>query len=234
MHLSHYALLATFLLGAGSSASAQVVVVSAPKEPSLLTFTRDWSRVSSLGDLRAIPLRAQDIEVRAWGGYGLTATQAIVLRRGNGVWSARSARLVPCSLEVPISVGDTASEATLRQFVAEARKNCGATRGDVRLGARLIVADTLEVERLSASSAAINRAWTRAVRAGLLTLPPEVKRQWLMMDGFTYVIEVRQGDRYRAVEIEHVEKPEVAADSLVKKVYAALVGVPGFAERRRR
>jgi hypothetical protein len=208
-----------------------VVVVSAPKEPSLLAITREWSRASTLGDLRELNLGSADIEVRAWGGYGLTSTQAGVLRRDNGQWSARRARLIHCTLQVPIPVGDTASESTLRQFVADAKKKCGAVRGDVSRRARVIEADTLGVESISVSSAAIDSAWNNAVRAGLLTLPPKVDRKWLMLDGFTYVIEVRQGKQYRAVEIEHLEHPEVATDTLVKKVYAALVRIPAFAKR---
>jgi hypothetical protein len=119
----------------------------------------------------------------------------------------------------------------LRQFVADARKQCGASRGDVTRGARIISADTIEVESLRVASAVIDTAWTRAVRAGLLTLPAQVEREWIMMDGFTYVIELRYGNRYRAVEIEHVEKPEVVADAVVQEVHAALVGISEFAER---
>ena len=86
MRPSHYITLAIALLGPACDASAQVVIVSAPKEPSLLTVTREWSRASTLGDLREIHLDSSDIEVRAWGGYGLTSTQAMVLRRESGRW----------------------------------------------------------------------------------------------------------------------------------------------------
>jgi hypothetical protein len=229
-----YAILAALLIGPVSAIHAQVMVVSAPKEPSLLTMTRDWSRASTLGDLREIDLRSEDIEVRACGGYGLTSTEATVLRRDNGEWSARRAWLVNCTLHVPIPVGDTASELTMQQFVAEARRDCGGTRGDVSRGALVISADTLGVEALTASSAAIDSVWNTAVLAGLFALPSHVERKWMMVDGFTYVIEVRQGNLYRAVEIEHLEHPEVAADSVVKQVYAALAAVPGFAKRRGR
>jgi hypothetical protein len=43
-----------------------------------------------------------------------------------------------------------------------------------------------------------------------------------MMDGFSYVIEVRRGAEYRASSIEQVDKPEVPADAQVKRVYEAL------------
>jgi hypothetical protein len=218
---------------AACSVSAQAVIVSAPKDPSLLTVTREWSRASSLGDLRAIHLNTSDIEVRAWGGYGLTSTEVMVLRRERGQWSARRARLVPCSIQVPIPVGDTASAATLRRFMADARRECGAVHGDVSRGARIVAADTLAVESLAVAEATIDSAWNGAVAAGLLRLPPRVERKWVMMDGFTYVIEVRQGKRYRAAVIEHVEHPEVAADSLVKKVYAALLSFSGTSRNAR-
>ena len=117
--------------------------------------------------------------------------------------------------------------------MADARKKCGAVHGDVSRGARIVSADTLAVESLAVAEAAIDSAWKRAVGAGLLKLPPRVERKWMMLDGFTYVIEVRQGDRYRAMEIEHLKHPEVAADSIVRKVYAALVNLPGNSRRER-
>jgi hypothetical protein len=43
-----------------------------------------------------------------------------------------------------------------------------------------------------------------------------------MDDGITYVIELRRGDEYRAAEIEHLERPEVVADTQVEQVYAAV------------
>jgi hypothetical protein len=229
MQTIRYALLLSLLIGA-ESAAAQVVVASEPKEPSLLSLARSWSRESALGDLRELDLGHQDIEVRAWGGFGLTSTRAIVLRRVDGQWSARRAQLVDCTLRVPIPVGDTASETTLRAFASEARRKCGASRGDVSRGAMIISADTLRVESRAASSAAIDTAWKNAVAAGLLTLPARMERNWHMLDGFTYVLEIRQGNIYRAVEIEHLDRPEAPADSVVKKAYAALTRIPGFAE----
>jgi hypothetical protein len=86
------------------------------------------------------------------------------------------------------------------------------------------------VEPLAASSAAIDSAWKKAIAAGLLTLPARVERSWHMLDGFTYVLEIRQGNLYRAVEIEHLDRPEAPTDSIVKKAYTALTGIPGFAQ----
>ena len=74
---------------------AQARVLSEPPEPSLLNITRQWSRASTLGDLRELRTSAGDLELRVWGGYGLTTgTQAVVLRRTGGQWSAFLARVM--------------------------------------------------------------------------------------------------------------------------------------------
>ena len=90
-------------------------------------------------------------------------------------------------------------------------------------GALIFNADTLAITALEAESRTIERAWDSAVREGLLTLPPMVSRTWRMMDGFSYVIEVRRGAEYRASSIEHVDKPEAPADAEVQRVYDALM-----------
>jgi hypothetical protein len=43
-----------------------------------------------------------------------------------------------------------------------------------------------------------------------------------MLDGSTYLVEVRRGKEYRAAAIERLETPEVEADAQIKAVYAAL------------
>src|SRR3954464_112741 len=71
----------------------QARVVSAPSEPSLLNITRTWSHASILGDLRELRTRSDYLELRVWGGYDVAETQAVVLRRTDGRWSAFLARV---------------------------------------------------------------------------------------------------------------------------------------------
>ena len=200
----------------------QARVVSAPAEPSLLNLTTAWSRASTLGDLRELRARSDYLELRVWRGYGLSETQAVVVRRTDGRWSASLARVIRCEIQIPRSVGDTASQTTMRRYVAEARRKCGTPVADVGAGARIITADTLVVQQLDVPESEMETAWKDALGAGVLQLPGRVKRTWTMDDGITYLIELRRGDEYRAAEIEHLERPEVEADTQVKQVYAAV------------
>jgi hypothetical protein len=200
----------------------QARVVSAPPEPSLLNITRTWSRASTLGDLRELRTRSDYLELRVWGGYGFAETQAVVLRRSDGHWSAFLARVIRCEIQIPTSVADTASQTTMRRYVAEARHNCGASVADVSAGARIITTDTLVVEQLDVQEPEIETAWKAALDAGLLQLPARVKRSSPVLGDFTYVIELRRGDEYRAAEIERLDRAEVEADTQVKQLYAAV------------
>ena len=215
-----------FLLAASmavaQTAFAQARVVSEPSEPSLLSLTRGWSRASSLGDLREARTRPDHLELRVWAGYDSSTTQAIAIRRAEGRWSAFVARVLRCELQVPVAVYDTASAATMRQFVAEARRHCGTTVRDIGAGARIITADTVVVAQLALPDSTIERAWNAAVSAGVLDMPGRAQRAAPPGDGFTYVIETRRGNDYRASEIERVEPPATDADRAVQQVYAAL------------
>src|SRR5262245_55198524 len=89
--------------------AGQARVVSAPSEPSLLNITTGWARASTLGDLRDLRVPGDYLELRVWHGYGQSETQATVLRRAQGHWSASVARVIRCELQIPNAVGDTAS-----------------------------------------------------------------------------------------------------------------------------
>lgn len=201
---------------------AQARVASAPDEPSLLNLTTAWSRASTLGDLRELRTRSDYLELRVWRGFGESETQAVVLRRTDGHWSASLARVIRCEIQIPKSVGDTASVTTMRGYVAQARRACGTSVADVGAGARIITTDTLVVQQLDVPESEIEMAWKDALSAGVLQLPGRVKRNRTMDDSITYVIELRRGDEYRAAEIEHLERPEVEADTQVKQIYAAV------------
>ena len=201
---------------------AQARTESAPVDNYLLEISQRWGQDSPLGDARTLTLAPDGIELRVWGGYGLTATRGIIVRRNRGVWRGWVAEVHTCSLAVPIPVGDTASEATAAVFRERARRECGRERKDSLSSGAIFSVDTLETREIR-DPRALARAWENAVKAGLLTLPPEVKRSWVMLDGFGYVVEVRRGQQYRASVIEHVQKPEVEADRQVQAVYRAVL-----------
>lgn len=200
---------------------AQARVVSAPREPSLLNLTSGWARASTLGDLRELRLSGDHLELRVWRGYGAAETQATILRRADGHWSASFARVIRCEIQVPSAVADTASSATMRRFVAEARRQCGQSAVDVAPGARLLATDTLVVQPLAVPETDIEAAWKDAESAGVLQLPGRVEQSAAPAGDVTFLIEVRRGDSYRATEIAEVDPPRVKADSQVRRIYAA-------------
>lgn len=222
MTRSPIAVVAALIVACSRLAIAQARVVSAPSEPSLLNLTRNWSRASMLGDLRELKTASDYVELRVWYGFGLVETDAVVLRRSGGTWSAFHARVMRCEIQIPRPVAETASRATMQRYVAEARRNCGTAINDVGAGARIITADTLIVAPLNVQETEIEEVWKDALSVGAFQLPARVERSRTMLDGFAYVIEVRRGDEYRAAEIEDVDKPEVEADRQVKRIYGAL------------
>jgi hypothetical protein len=201
----------------------QARVSSAPPEPSLLNLTGPWSRASILGDLRELKTGSDHLELRVWGGFGLTmTTQAVVLRRAGGQWSAFLARVMRCEIQVPRSVGDTASRKTMQHYIVEARRQCGVSLSDIGSGVQIITADSLVVDRLSVSDSVVETTWAATMRAGVAELPGRVDRKQVMDDGFTYIVELRRGNDYRASSIQHVEQAESDADRTVKEVYAVV------------
>jgi hypothetical protein len=201
----------------------QARVVSAPPEPSLLVLTSAWSRESMLGDLRELKTDRDHLELRVWGGFGLTTrTQGVVLRRSAGRWSAFLARVNRCEIQISKSVADTASRATTQGYLADARRRCGIPLSDVGPGARILTTDTLMVYRLDLPDSTIESAWTAAERSGVFELPGRVERNRPLDDAFMYVVELRRGGDYRASVIEHVEHPEAKADRQIEDIYAAV------------
>ena len=203
--------------------AAQARVVSEPPEPSLLNITRQWSRASSLGDLREVRAGRGFLELRVWSGYALeTATQGVVLRRVAGQWSAFHAHVLRCEIQIPSPVADTASRETMQGYAAAARRQCGTALTDVGPGSYVVTAESLAVVRLGAPDSVIEGAWTAAVRAGVFQLPGRAERGRVMDDALAYVVELRSGGDYRASVIEHVEPPETRADRQVRDVHAAV------------
>jgi hypothetical protein len=67
----------------------------------------------------------------------------------------------------------------------------------------------------------LNSLWSELVSSGLAELPPRVPREWVMVDGHSFVVEFRTADGYRASVIE-CTKHEVLADTQVQRIGALL------------
>lgn len=205
------------LVLAAGRATAQATSASAPPNNYLVEVTQHWAAGSPLGSLLERRMALDDVELRVWGGYGLTTTTGVILRRTAGRWQAWRAEVVPCSYSVPSQVGDTASRATESLFVRRAHQHCGASLDSSAYVETVYDADTLAITELLAAN--LDAVWRRVVDAGVRELPPRVPRNWVMLDGFTYVIELREGGSYRASAIEALEKPEVEADRQARTIY---------------
>src|SRR5581483_10439917 len=143
------------------------------------------------------------LELRVWGGFALsTETQAVMLRRTNGRWSACLARGMRCELQIPRTSGESASTATIGRYTAQAKQQCGTKLGNVGPGTQIITTDSLVVDSLGVAESAIQDAWAAAERAGVEQLPPRVDRKRNSDDVFKYVVELRTGGDYRASAIE--------------------------------
>lgn len=127
-----------------------------------------------------------------------------------------------CELQIPRVVGETASSATIRHYTAEAKRQCGTKLKDVGPGSQIITTDSLVIDSLGVAESAIENAWAAADQAGVRDLPPRVGHKQGIDDPFMYVVELRDGDEYRASAIEHVNPPETQADRHVQDVYAAV------------
>lgn len=217
--------LAVASLGAATTAStarSQVKILSDPGF--LLGDTREWSRASPLGDLRERPGSNDYRELRVWVGYGEFGTDGIVIRHVHGKWKAWLAVMVPCRLMIPTSVRDSAHAATLRHYEHLARHRCGGAIGDSSRESYYVQTDTLALQRLHVDAAAIARSWNDAIDAGIEQLPELAPRagHGMMLDGLTYVTEMREGDEYRASEIEYRSDADSTALARVDRVFRAV------------
>lgn len=202
-----------------SCARSSRVDISAPRDSYLLAISQHWGASSALGDLRTRRMAPQDLEVRLWSGYGLVGSSAIILRREGKRWRAWSADIEHCMLWIPTAMGDTLSKGSYARLNAETRRFCNDSTKRYESGSShvLIRVDTVAlIPMLAAHDYAA--LWRDLVEAGILTLPPMVPRKWLMMDGHTYVLEVRQGPQYRASVIEQAS--ETDADYRIQQIYA--------------
>jgi hypothetical protein len=206
-------------------ARAQAVADTAEVKNYLLYVTNKWGRESALEDLRHRAMDGDDVELRVWGGYGLGGTSGVIIRREKGQWRAWLAVVVECVKAVPSKIADTASERTIAGYHAAARKECGVDQSHTPLPANVYQVDTLTITAIS-TGPAIERAWKAALENGVLTLPDEWPPDVMMVDGFTYVIEVRQGTRYRASDVKELGDRDTSdVTRRVRAIYAAATGL---------
>jgi hypothetical protein len=194
----------------------------------IIDITDEWGRGDArLGDLRRKQLGREDIELRFWGGYGLGGTRGIVLRRTKGRWTAWRVDVRRCQVYLPIPVGDTLSEASTVKYQVEARRRCDDPPQDSLGSASVIESDTLDVFP-AIVPANLGHVWRRLTKAGIRTLPTRIERNWIMMDGHTYVTQLRVGPEYRASRIEYVRRPEAPADRTVQVIDSILTREIGW------
>ncbi len=204
------------LLCQAPTAGAQATVISAPNDDYLLEVTQQWGSSSPLGELKNLALDHDDREVRLWIGYGLFGTQGTILRRVGGKWTGWRAKVIRCNVVVPLAIADTLSKAAEMAYEVQARTHCGeptASEG------RVFEVDTLQLTGITPPDD-IETLWLTAERRGLMTLPPKIPRDWVMLDGTTYVLEVRKGREYRASVIEQRIPPESEPDQRIQAVAA--------------
>jgi hypothetical protein len=190
--------------------------ISAPADDYLLEMTELAARRSELGELRSAAFGSDELELRFWGGYGLVGTSGLIVRRRGGKWSASHVDMKRCSLTVPFHGSDSVSDADAAYYEQVAFDRCeepdvSGTSGWWFTADRLIITPARTPSQMAA-------LWDAAIREGLLLLPKEVPRAWVMTDGHSFVIEVRSREEYRATVIECLAGSKVREDLQVQRL----------------
>ncbi|MEO1118220.1 MAG: hypothetical protein AAFX75_10130 [Pseudomonadota bacterium] len=202
---------------------------SEPADNYLHEVVQEWSEKSKIGSLRDAEFSEDEKEVRFWSGFGLTGTVADTLSWRGGKWmvsggfikryrvgasneiAAEEDMLPPCVLE----------EMSRRCVVKEAIGMDGKPRY-YSLGCAI-----MDLGRPEKNQKPLAALWDEMTAFGLLTLPPSVDRDTnlVVLDGLSYVIEVRVGDTYRATVIQYYsEHPVDKQAHEILKAYDAVVG----------
>ena len=189
----------------------------------IVATTEWWGAYDRRFDhLRHKTLDADDIELRVWSGYGLGGTSAIFLRRTGGQWSVWRVNVQECAAWLPRSVFDTLSEATEKRYLEHARRNCAERSPPDSLPEAVpLTTDTLDATPVS-PRADVSDVWKELVDAGIATLPAGVRRSEIMMDGTSYVVQLRMGQEYRVSRIQEWHTVETPADKAIQRINAIL------------
>lgn len=196
---------------------AQATSIVEPPNPGLLSFAREWAANSSLGDLRRIALPDSAIELRLWGGFGLGGTSALILTRSpRGVWTGKHAVVGTCQIVVP-QVEEISKEQadSLRKI---GRRRCPPKPDH---GGQVFNLDTLAITGVKMRPDQ-ERIWRELVSLGLYELPTHIVRNSIMVDGFSYVLEIRRGKAYRASELATSDEKAEGGEGLMRRIADAL------------
>ena len=84
-----------------------------------------------------------------------------------------------------------------------------------------LTTDTLDATPVS-PRADVSDVWKELVDAGIATLPTSVRRSEIMMDGTSYVVQLRMGQEYRVSRIQEWHTVETPADKAIQRINAIL------------
>jgi hypothetical protein len=198
--------------------NGQGVLVYQPKDNYLLEVTQKWDSARSvLGDLRKKQMESDNIELRLWDGYGLFGTRGIILKRMSGKWTVQRVNIKTCAVYYPDSLKGIVPKKKF--FAGVTTKDCNGDKFDVGISLQV---DTALVSKPLKVTANLNRLWNTLVENGLLDLPTNVKHSWIMLDGRTFVVEVRVGNFYKASVLAYLKNPKLKAYKTIKNIVRIL------------
>lgn len=184
-------------------------IISEPENNHILNVTREWSKLVEIRDLRMKKFGEDDIEIRLWVGYGLGRTTAGIISRTNGDWKFISLNVD----EYQISASDSLAKADGnlppdilgkmggRCTIGIARHMGSGKKAGIVVGTTYNLDCPHIYQRVDQDSSRLNQLWENLKEAGILDLPPD--DNILMLDGQTYLIELRHGLNYRASIFRH-------------------------------
>jgi hypothetical protein len=118
-----------------------------------------------------------------------------------------------------VGSNETLTDERLAELEARARRNCPNDPGE----GTFTTVHWLTLRTLPPPPDPV-QLWDRLVQAGLLRVPPEPHANWHMLDGFTYVLEVRVGNTYRASILPQSDASADEADLIIREVTRILEG----------
>lgn len=138
-------------------------------EPIFFESINERTKLAKVQKLRDSPLDKKDIEVRIWGGFGLSSLDGFRLVRTNNEWAA-------FRFDQVFSARNRSEYRTIKL-------------GKPKKGWELL--------------------WTKLVDEGLLTLPDAESINCLarVFDGYSYVVEIKKGDKYRTYMYDNPDYP---------------------------
>jgi len=121
------------------------------------------------------------------------------------------AQVQECAIRV--TSNEAVTDSGLTQLEARARRGCPNDSSE----GPFITVHWLRLQELPLTSPPAN-LWSQLMRAGVLRVPPEPHPKYVMLDGFTYVLEVRVGSVYRASVLPQYESSTDEADVSVREI----------------